>query len=146
MNKNTACFAFAAKCGCFGASAYGAAFATASLALARFEKNPSRDNRSMSASPAKPPPTCHRNSRRLLPHGVGFGMYRFIELPPPDQLHQIVPKTFTTNQKRRRMRRAQEPPWVPPFVVSLDSSWILLSCSFTLLSPMAATQALDHAH
>ena len=34
--------------------------------------------KSASASPANPPPTCHRNSRRVRPHGMMLGMKRDI--------------------------------------------------------------------
>src|SRR5438477_9858829 len=67
MKRNTQCFALAGKCGGFEASGNPAAFALLS-------KNPLLDSKSISASPAKPPPTCHRNSRRVLPHGVGLGI------------------------------------------------------------------------
>src|SRR5262249_61343619 len=53
-------------------------------------KNPSRESRAIRASPAKPPPTCQRNSRRERPQGVGVGTNRGEESGigdphPPDQ-------------------------------------------------------------
>src|SRR2546427_242313 len=54
MNRNTQCFALAAKCGGLAASGLVAA------AWA------SRDIRSSRARLAKPPPACHKNSLRVL--------------------------------------------------------------------------------
>src|SRR5262249_34892296 len=74
INKNTTCLAFAAKCGAFGASGCVGSSAGAAVALA--SKKSLRESKSINASPANPPPTCQRNSRRVRRHGVRFGMKR----------------------------------------------------------------------
>src|SRR5689334_18497349 len=73
MNRNTTCLALAGKCG-----GRGAIMLTPVAACAGCAKKPSRERRSISARPAKPPPTCHRNSRRERPQGVGLGIKRSI--------------------------------------------------------------------
>src|SRR2546429_2545446 len=75
MNKNAARFALAAKCGWRGLKGFDkstVAFAEGA-ACGALSKNPSRDSKSINASPAKPPPTSQRNSRRVRPQGVGLG-------------------------------------------------------------------------
>src|SRR6266540_1867963 len=82
MKRKTQCLAFAGKWGCLGAR--GPAFVEAlkrgsveaPAAEARLEKKPLLESRSINASPAKPPPTCQRNSRRVRPQGTGLGMKR----------------------------------------------------------------------
>src|SRR5579871_1377181 len=68
MKRNTACLALAGKCGAFGASG----FTDAARA--------SRLSRSIRARPANPPPTCHRNSRRVRPQGVTLGRKRLVHI------------------------------------------------------------------
>ena len=74
MNRKTACLALAGKCGGLGASGCSSNEPRALAAFA--EKKPVRLSRSTNASPAKPPPTCQRNSRRVWPQGVELGMKR----------------------------------------------------------------------
>src|SRR5438128_7318694 len=82
MKRKTQCLALAGKCGGLGARGEVAA-------LALSAKNPPAANKSISASPAKPPPTCHKNSRRDWPHGVGLGMKRLIHLLRVNEFIQI---------------------------------------------------------
>src|SRR5262245_29341188 len=71
MKRKTQCLAFAGKCVGFAAKGEVAARALSA-------RTPLLVSKSIRASPAKPPPACHRNSRRVCPHGVRLGMKRSI--------------------------------------------------------------------
>src|SRR5579859_5361713 len=84
MNRKMTCLALAGKCG-----GRGAIMLTPVAAWAGCAKKPSRESRSMSARPAKPPPTCHKNSRRERPQGVGLGIKRCM-FPASVRVHEFV--------------------------------------------------------
>src|SRR2546427_3889576 len=95
MNKKIACFALASKCGGFADSK--PRVGPASAAAAEEAKNPSRDSRSINASPAKPPPTCDKKSRRFPPPGVVSALKRsdrFDMACPHDLRVKIRPESF----------------------------------------------------
>src|SRR5262245_15751804 len=78
MNRNTTRFAFAEKCGWRGVRGFDRSSVFVEGEANALPKKPSRERRSNRARPANPPATSQRNSRRLLPQGVGLGEKRVV--------------------------------------------------------------------
>src|SRR5277367_3102991 len=93
MNKKMQCLALPARCGSRAVERASPRAAADDPAKARVAKKPSRESRSISASPAKPPPTSHKNSRRVRRHGVEFGMNRSVRLSIKSRsvrIHELI--------------------------------------------------------